>query len=59
MKLLPAFLLACASAQANPFAPMEWLAGGEAADRLAARIEGTMKGKERGIDFPMQRTACP
>ena len=31
----------------------------EAADRLVARIEGTMKGKERGIDFPMQRTACP
>lgn len=31
----------------------------EAADRLVARIEGTMKGKERGIDFPMQRAACP
>ncbi|MGM9483102.1 DUF6265 family protein [Roseateles sp. NT4] len=31
----------------------------EAADRLMARIEGTLKGKERGIDFPMQRTACP
>lgn len=30
----------------------------EAADRLVARIEGTMNGKERGIDFPMQRTAC-
>lgn len=155
MKLLPAsLLLACASAQANPFAPIEWLAGcwaqqgreagsvehwmaptggamlgmartlkngrviefefmqiradvdgalsfiaqpqgrpptefkllrqgkggedseavfenpvhdfpqrviyrREAADRLVARIEGTMKGKERGIDFPMQRTACP
>jgi hypothetical protein len=31
----------------------------EGSDRLVARIEGTMKGKERGIDFPMQRTACP
>lgn len=31
----------------------------DAADRLTARIEGTMKGKERGIDFPMQRAACP
>jgi len=31
----------------------------ETADRLVARIEGTMKGKERSIDFPMQRTACP
>lgn len=151
LKLFPALLLAaCASAQANPFAPVEWLAGcwvqqgreagsveqwmapagglmlgmartlkngrvvefefmqiradadgklsyvaqpqgrpptefgllrqgeaeavfenpthdfpqrviyrREAADRLVARIEGSMKGKERGIDFPMQRTACP
>ncbi len=152
MKLLPALglLLACASAQANPFAPVEWLAGcwaqagreagsveqwmapagglmlgmartlkngrvvefefmqiraepdgrlsfiaqpqgrpptefgllrqaeakavfenathdfpqrviyrREAVDRLVARIEGTLNGKERGIDFPMQRTACP
>ena len=31
----------------------------EAADRLVARIEGALKGKERGIDFPMQRAACP
>lgn len=31
----------------------------EAADRLVARIEGTLKGQARGIDFPMQRTACP
>lgn len=30
-----------------------------AADRLVARIEGEMNGKARGIDFPMQRTACP
>ncbi len=31
-----------------------------APDRLVARIEGTLKnGKERGIDFAMQRTACP
>lgn len=30
-----------------------------APDRLVARIEGTMNGKERGIDFPMQRTPCP
>jgi hypothetical protein len=30
-----------------------------APDRLVARIEGQMNGKERGIDFPMQRTACP
>ncbi|HEY8877200.1 MAG TPA: DUF6265 family protein [Roseateles sp.] len=151
MKLLPALLIAaCASAQAHPFAPIEWLAGcwtqtgreagsveqwmapaggvmlgmartlkngrvvefefmqiradadgklayiaqpqgrpptefgllrqgeaeavfenpahdfpqrvsyrREAADRLVARIEGMMKGKERGIDFPMQRVACP
>lgn len=31
----------------------------EAADRLVARIEGRLKGQERGIDFPMQRAACP
>jgi hypothetical protein len=31
----------------------------EGADRLVARIEGTMKGQVRGIDFPMQRVACP
>ncbi|MFT7775569.1 DUF6265 family protein [Roseateles sp.] len=31
----------------------------EAADRLVARIEGNRNGKERGIDFPMQRSACP
>jgi hypothetical protein len=31
----------------------------EAADRLTARIEGVSKGQARGIDFPMQRTACP
>jgi hypothetical protein len=30
-----------------------------APDRLAARIEGTVNGKERGIDFAMQRVACP
>lgn len=30
-----------------------------APDSLVARIEGTVNGKERGIDFPMQRTACP
>lgn len=30
-----------------------------APDSLVARIEGTMNGKARGIDFPMQRTACP
>lgn len=30
-----------------------------AADRLVARIEGQAGGKERGIDFPMQRTSCP
>jgi hypothetical protein len=29
-----------------------------APDRLVARIEGQVNGKERGIDFPMQRTAC-
>ena len=26
---------------------------------LAARIEGTEKGQARGIDFPMNRVACP
>jgi len=31
----------------------------DAADRLTARIEGRVGGRERGIDFPMQRTACP
>lgn len=31
----------------------------EAADRLVARIEGLRNGKERGIDFPMQRGTCP
>jgi hypothetical protein len=30
-----------------------------APDRLVARIEGTLNGKARGIDFTMQRTACP
>lgn len=30
-----------------------------APDRLQARIEGEMNGQARGIDFPMQRTACP
>jgi hypothetical protein len=29
-----------------------------APDRLVARIEGTLNGKARGIDFTMQRTAC-
>jgi uncharacterized protein DUF6265 len=28
-------------------------------DALHARIEGTMSGKSRGIDFPYTRTACP
>ncbi|HEY1130357.1 MAG TPA: DUF6265 family protein [Roseateles sp.] len=31
----------------------------EAADRLVARIEGSRHGMERGLDFPMQRSACP
>ncbi|MFG6487994.1 DUF6265 family protein [Roseateles sp. BYS78W] len=30
-----------------------------APDRLAARIEGTLNGKELGVDFTLQRTACP
>lgn len=30
-----------------------------APDRLVARIEGMLDGKARGIDFAMQRTACP
>lgn len=30
-----------------------------APDRLLARIEGTLNGQPRGVDFPMQRTACP
>lgn len=29
------------------------------ADGLAARIEGSDKGKERGQDFPYKRAACP
>lgn len=28
-------------------------------DRLLARVEGTMKGKTKGIEFPLQKTACP
>jgi hypothetical protein len=28
-------------------------------DSLAARIEGTMGGKARGVDFPYTRVACP
>ncbi len=28
-------------------------------DQLHARIEGTMKGKAKGIDFPLKKTACP
>lgn len=28
-------------------------------DQLHARIEGTMSGKPRGIDFPYTRAACP
>lgn len=31
----------------------------DGADRLVARIEGRLKDQERGIDFPMQRVACP
>ena len=27
-------------------------------ERLLARIEGTIKGKARGIDFPMKRASC-
>lgn len=30
-----------------------------APDSLVARIEGTMNGKERSRDFPMQRVTCP
>jgi hypothetical protein len=30
-----------------------------APDRLVARIEGTAGGKERGMDFGMQKAACP
>lgn len=30
-----------------------------APDQLVARIEGERNGKVRGIDFAMQRTACP
>lgn len=29
------------------------------ADSLVARIEGTMGGQARGIDFPYVRAACP
>jgi hypothetical protein len=28
-------------------------------DELVGRIEGTENGRERGIDFPMTRSACP
>jgi len=28
-------------------------------DRLAARIEGTLNGKELGVDFTLQRSPCP
>jgi len=28
-------------------------------DKLEARIEGTEDGRVKGIDFPMDRTACP
>ena len=31
----------------------------ESAQRLVARIEGSVQGKARGIDFPMTRAACP
>ena len=27
--------------------------------KLSARIEGTREGKERGIDYPMTKVACP
>ena len=27
-------------------------------DSLVGRIEGTSKGKERAVDFPLQRVAC-
>ncbi|UGQ46290.1 DUF6265 family protein [Massilia endophytica] len=30
----------------------------EGSERLHARIEGTVKGKLKGIDFPLRRTAC-
>ncbi len=29
------------------------------ADSLIARVEGTMNGQQRGIDFPYARVACP
>lgn len=29
------------------------------AGEMQARIEGTMQGKARGIDFPYRRVACP
>lgn len=29
------------------------------ADSLIARVEGTMNGQARGIDFPYARVACP
>ena len=28
-------------------------------DSLVARIEGTVGGRARGVDFPMKRVACP
>lgn len=31
----------------------------ESAQRLVARIEGSMQGKARGVDFPMTRASCP
>jgi len=30
-----------------------------APDRLAARIEGTLNGKDLGVDFTLQRSTCP
>lgn len=30
----------------------------QAGGKLAARIEGVLKGVPRGIDFPMRRTSC-
>jgi hypothetical protein len=30
-----------------------------APDRLAARIEGTLSGKDLGVDFTLQRATCP
>lgn len=31
----------------------------EGTDRLLARIEGQRDGKERAVDFPMQKASCP